>query len=68
MVFYIVLLSRLFFHMFFHISRRELNLGVVCMYMYVSVRDFCVLHVYTYMPINGLDIRHLLLSNFAVYE
>ena len=34
--------------MFFHISRRELNLGVVCMYMYVSVRHFCVLHVYVY--------------------
>ena len=37
------------------------------MYTRILISEDSVFHMFTYKPINGWNIKHMLLSNFAVH-
>ena len=47
-------------------SSCEHNLGVVRVHTRILISDVSVFRMFTYSPIDGSDIKHRLLSNFAV--
>ena len=47
-------------------SSCEHNLSAVRMHTKILISDVSVFRMFTYSPIDGSDIKHRLLSNFAV--